>query len=83
MPTSNENRVRVEFLSKMTATPRGPSSGLRAERVRLQLAASASTSACSVGRQVVVTQEMPGHHDTALSEHAGQRGEELVDLAPR
>ena len=49
MPISKENRVRVEFLSKMTATPRGPSSGRRLNGSLFSSAASASTSACSSG----------------------------------
>ena len=36
MPTANETRVRVEGLSKITATARGPASGWQAEPVGLQ-----------------------------------------------
>ena len=49
MPISKENRVRVEFLSKMTATPRGPSSGRRLNGSFFSSAASSRTSACSSG----------------------------------
>ena len=59
MPISNENRVRVEFLSKMTATPRGPSSGRRAERVLLQLGGQRQHLGLLIGCEVVVAQEVP------------------------
>ena len=49
MPISKENRVRVEFFSKMTATPRGPCSGRRLNGWRFNSAARSSTSACSAG----------------------------------
>ena len=56
-------------LSKRTATARGPASGRCREPVGLHPSARSSTSACSVGREVVVAQEVPGH--------AGHRTESL------
>src|ERR1700722_7915861 len=47
MPSSKENRVRVEFLSKITATPRGPSRGRRPNGSFFISAASSNTVACS------------------------------------
>jgi hypothetical protein len=35
MPTSNDNRVRVEFFSKITATDLGPASGFAVNRSAL------------------------------------------------
>ncbi|SKU04652.1 Uncharacterised protein [Mycobacteroides abscessus subsp. abscessus] len=51
IPISNENRVRVEFFSKMTATPCGPSSGRRENGAFLSSAANVRTSACSAGER--------------------------------
>ncbi len=61
MPNSKENRVRVEFLSKMTATPRGPSKGPTAERVLLQFGGQLEHLGLFGRGQVVVAQEVAGH----------------------
>ena len=58
MPISNENRVRVEFFSKMTATPRGPSSGLRLNGAFLSSRRERQHLGLFGGRQVVVAQEV-------------------------
>ena len=81
MPISNENRVRVEFLSKMTATPRGPSSGRRLNGFVFSSAASASTSACSSGVRSSSRRKCRVMTSAALSSTSGQRGQEVVDLA--
>ena len=61
MPTANETRVRVDDLSKMTATVCGPSSGVRLQRSALSCSARSRISACSAGRDVVVAKEVAGH----------------------
>ena len=71
MPISKENRVRVEFFSKMTATPRGPSSGRRLNGVSLQLGGQRQHLGLLVGRQVVVAQEVADHDASAVSSTAG------------
>ena len=90
MPISNENRVRVEFFSKITPTPRGPSSGRCANGAFFSSAASARTSACSAGRQVVVAQEVLARSSLLsrlaaerVVEDRGQRRDESVDLRRR
>ena len=86
MPISKENRVRVEFFSKMTATPRGPSSGRRLNRRRLEFGgqrqdlgllgrASGRRRAGSVGASRV----LPRRRDGGV-EDGGQRGDEGLDL---
>jgi hypothetical protein len=49
MPISKDSRVRVELFSKITATDRGPASGLRPNGSALNSAARSSTSRCSSG----------------------------------
>src|SRR5215471_9488416 len=49
MPTLNETRVRVECLSKSTATARGPASGWRTRRLAFIASARSSTSRSSAG----------------------------------
>ena len=49
MPTLNETRVRVEDLSKITATVRGPARAWEANRSRLSASARSSTSTSSAG----------------------------------
>ena len=85
MPTSNENRVRVEFLSKMTATPRGPSSGRRLNGSFFSSAASVQHLGLLGGRQVVVAQEVPSHRCRLrpFVEDARQRGDERRRSGPR
>ena len=86
MPIENDTRVRVDGLSKRTATARGPASGVGASavcRVALIEAARASTSACSAGAEVVVLEEVRGSRcglQSAVSRRGGQGGDEGVDL---
>src|SRR5699024_123903 len=49
MPVAKETRVRVEALSNMTATVRGPSRGRLAKRSPASSRARARTSFCSAG----------------------------------
>ena len=49
MPTANDTRVRVEDLSKITATVWGPSRGFCAQRSFLSSIARSRISACSAG----------------------------------
>jgi hypothetical protein len=49
IPTAKDTLVRVEDLSKMTATVRGPASGLTANRSRFSSRARSRISACSAG----------------------------------
>ena len=81
MPTSNENRVRVEFLSKMTATPRGPSRGRRLNGSFFSSAASSRTSACSAGDSVVVAQEVPRHRAPRSRRCPGCRAGRVTKLS--
>ena len=90
MPISNENRVRVEFFSKITPTPRGPSSGRRRERRLLEFGGQRQDFGLLGRGQVVVAQEVPTVMLLALSvssacrrrriEDRGQRGQESVGL---
>ena len=66
MPTANETRVRVEDLSKMTATVCGPARGFSFHRSFFSATARSRISACSAGCQVVVAQQMPGHAVTSF-----------------
>ena len=61
MPTAKETRVRVDDLSKITATVCGPASGVTAQRSFLSSIARSRISACSAWAQVVVAQEVAGH----------------------
>ncbi len=61
MPTLNETRVRVEGLSNITATARGPSSGRRENRSALSSIGEVEHLDQLVRAEVVVTQEVPGH----------------------
>ena len=59
MPTENETRVRVEVLSKITATVCGPASGLVAEPVGLQRVGQVEHLGLLGRTEVVVAQEVP------------------------
>ena len=61
MPTAKETRVRVEDLSKMTATVCGPASGFGREAVALQLQGEVEDLGLLGRGEVVVAQEMAGH----------------------
>ena len=76
MPTANETRVRVEDLSKITATVCGPASGLSFQRSFLSATARSRISACSAGGQVVVAQQVAGHAVTSV-----ERGVEIQHSA--
>ena len=67
MPTLNDTRVRVDGLSNITATARGPASGRRPNRSAFSSSARSSTSTSSAGLEVVVAQEVPGHQPAAGS----------------
>ena len=77
MPAVNETWVRRVGLSKMTATARGPVSGVRMNRSSRNARASSRTSLCSRGREVVVAQEVPGHDSTVLRETRREEVDEL------
>ena len=73
MPTENDTRVRVDGLSKMTATARGPASGCAAEPVGLHPVGQVEHLDQLVGRQVVVAQEVPGHGASLSGRPVGGR----------
>ena len=89
MPTAKETRVRVEDLSKMTATVCGPASGFGTEAVALQLDGQVEDLGLLGRGEVVVAEEVAGHAAVSLRrgrrastarERAGPKrcGEELV-----
>ena len=85
MPVAKETRVRVEVLSKMTATAAGRPATWTLYGAALTATASSRTSACSAGREVVVLEEVAGHdgHLRSRVEQGRQRRERSVGLLRR
>src|SRR3954447_4059908 len=85
MPTWNDTLVRVEGLSKSTATERGPSSGRAAKRSFFNASARSRTSTCSAGvrsssrRKCLGIRGLLGSRQAGI-EGGGQGGEERVGL---
>ena len=61
MPTANETRVRVEDLSKITATVCGPARVLSRPAVLLQLEGEIEDLGLLGRGEVVVAQQVAGH----------------------
>ena len=78
MPTANETRVRVDDLSKMTATVCGPASGVTREPVLLQLDGEVEDRGLLGLGEVVVAQEVTGH--ATASRASAKQVDELVDF---
>ena len=73
MPTANETRVRVDDLSKMTATVCGPASGLSFQRSFLSSMREIEDLGLLGAGQVVVAQQVAGHAGTSVGSRASSR----------
>ena len=62
MPTLNDTRVRVDGLSKITATARGPASGVNADRSLLDPVGQVEHLELLGRAEVVVAEEVRGRH---------------------
>ncbi len=87
-PTANEIRVRVDGLSKISATVFGPSSGRCTNRSAFISAASSSTAACCSGLRSssrrkcrVMRRSLSGCDEGARSGLGGRRGRLSVEAA--
>src|SRR5882757_1077636 len=77
MPTLNDTRVRVDGLSKMTATARGPVSGWRISRSAFIASARSSTSRSSAGLRSSSRRKCLGMN---VSQRGGEAGQGIVDV---